>query len=152
MSFARRHVQVKYGVLFYHLAVRGLLPNHNATPLYETIGRLNVHHRSALRRTNTGHGRRVHALAVRFAADVLGAGTEQIQENDVHLCRCRAYMYFFHSKPCEYPICLRRTKIDPGHRSSFVIVCRPSLDIHAERTFNEEETAVVGDGQRRRRR
>lgn len=101
MPFARRHVQVEHGVLFYHLAVRRLLPNHNATALYETVGRPDVHHRGAMRRPDTGHGRRVHALAVGSATHVFCACTEQVPENHVHMRRCRTNMFFVHPESGE---------------------------------------------------
>jgi hypothetical protein len=98
LSVTRRHVQIEHGVLFYHLAVRRVLSDDNVAPVHETSGGLSVHHRGALRRTDACHGRRVLALAVGFATDVLGAGAKPIQKNDVHLRRGRSYMFFVHAK------------------------------------------------------
>lgn len=98
LSVTRRHVQIEHGVLFYHMAFCRVLSNNNVAPMHEATGGLDVHHRGALRRTDAGHGRRVHALAVSSTTDVLGVGTESVQENNVHLRRGRSYMFFLHAK------------------------------------------------------
>lgn len=103
MSVTRRHVQIEHGVLFYHLAVRRVLSNNYVAPVHEASGRLGVHHRGPLRRTDAGHGRRVLALAVGSATDVLGAGTEPVQKDDVHLRRGRSYMFLLHAKSRKCP-------------------------------------------------
>lgn len=87
------------------MAVGRMLSNDHVAPMYETIGRLGIHHRCALRCTDTCHGRRVHALAVRFAKDVLSVGAKPIQADNVHLCCSRTHMFFFHSESREYLHC-----------------------------------------------
>jgi len=87
------------------MVVGRMLSNNHVAPMYETIGRLGIHHRRALRCTDTCHGRRVHALAVRFAKDVLSIGAKPVQTDNVHLCCSRTYMFFFHSKSREYLYC-----------------------------------------------
>lgn len=103
LPFARRHVQVEHGVLFYHMAVRRVLPNDHVAPVHETVGRLGVHHRRAVRRAHAGHGRGVRAPAVGPATDVLGAGTEPVQADDVHMRRRRTHMFLLHPEPGKSP-------------------------------------------------
>jgi len=87
------------------MAAGRMLSNDHVAPMYETIGRLGIHHCCALRCTDTCHGRRVHALAVRFAKDVLSIGAKPVQADNVHLCCSRTYMFFFHSESREYLYC-----------------------------------------------
>lgn len=86
------------------MAFRRVLSNNNVTPVHEATGRFSIYYRGALRRTDAGHGRRVHALAVSSATYVLGVGTESVQKNNVHLRRGRSYMFFLYTKSSKYPI------------------------------------------------
>jgi len=79
------------------MAVSRMLSNDHVAPMHETIGCLGIHHRCALRCTDTCHGRRVHALAVCFAEDVLSIGSKPVQADNVHLRCSRTYMFFLHS-------------------------------------------------------
>jgi len=87
------------------MAVGRMLSNDHVATMHETVGRVGIHYRRALRCTDTCHGRRVLALAVCFTEDVLSIGAKPIQTDNVHLRRRRTYMFLFHSKSREYLYC-----------------------------------------------